>query len=727
MFLITREKQFTNKQNNITLNTVFPQSTMDHHTYQYLYNDAIKALQTGRLLSALQSVQGMAATTKTWALKEEADTIVNAYQMLLTYFAKGTNDPERNKLFHQFRCRTYELAEMLLREGDLKDESTYYYSSLRTIVNKRGPSFTLSECLQPSTPVNEAFDAILTSGAWSVDDASAVTNFFTNNAVCEEQKCLAISATTLSAMKYFDIAKLNILLDQALSRSIKLRVRAMTGLIFVMARFPERLALYPQTYTQLKLMTDNREFQSEIIALQLQIFTSLETKRLERELEEKIIPKMMKHVDTMRIDSSIGLEQLNEKLSENDLNPAWNEQRISPELENCMREYTFLQRNGADLYMGSFKLLKNRFPFFKIASNWFWPFTFNNPDVPDNLKNNKIFKTLISNTLLCDSDKYSFSFVFSQQDYSSLLETDPKLNEIAAKQETDNTPPPNDIEFFKNEMQSYVQGFYRFANLFNHREEFVNPFQTNLSLLESKAFSFICEDNETLVLMADKLFRTKIYDTAQRLYTLCAEKDQNDKIYQKLGFCYEHFNKLQEAYDCYAKANLLAPSTTWTLKRLATCCRSLQRYDEALDCYNQIANIKPEDVNTALHQAECLIHLKRYEEAFKYLFKVNYLAPDSRSSERALAWCSLLTKKYEQAEKYYLRILASNPTNTDYLNAGHSAWLLGNTENAIQRYRKCFSKEKNPDFLKQDTPLLKQAGLTDDEITLMTDAVLLDA
>lgn len=698
---------------------------MENQTYKYLYNDVIKALKTNQLLSALQSLQGMAATIKAWNIKEEADGIIDAYQMLLTYFVKGTNDPSRNKMLHQFHCRAYELAEMLLREGDLKDETSYYTTSLKTLSNIHGNSFVLSDLLTPQASARDMFDAIWTSGAWTIDDTNAIYNYLTDDEIREEYKCLALSATTLSAMKYFDIAKVKILLDQAISDDVKLRVRALTGLIFVIERFSERLILYPQVYSQLQLTSDQQTFRAELNKLQLQLFVSLETKRLERNLQENIIPKLMKQMDTLRIDSSIGLDELNEKLTENDLNPAWNEQTISPELEKFVREYAALQQSGADVYMGSFKMLKNRFPFFSIASNWFWPFTFDNPDIPKELKDNKLLQTLFTNAVLCDSDKYSFCLIFNQQGIASKLAGNQQMEELLSNHKLDNVIPKEEEELFKEEMQSYVQGFYRFCHLFSHREEIVNPFQLNLFLFDYQAFAFLREDSIAILNMADKLFKTKVYDIAQKLYAFAAKSIQDDKLYQKLGYCYEHFNEIEKAYDCYTKANILAPNTTWTLQRLAVCSRSLEHYDEALTCYDQLAIEKSEDANIALHQAECLIHLKRYEEAFKYLFKANYLAPDSRSSERALAWCSLLTNKYEQAEKYYLKVLSEKPTPTDYLNAGHSAWLLGNYNEAVSRYRKSLQKEKSADFLQQDATLLKQAGLTDDDIMLMTDAVTL--
>ena len=232
------------------------------------------------------------------------------------------------------------------------------------------------------------------------------------------------------------------------------------------------------------------------------------------------------------------------------------------------------------------------------------------------------------------------------------------------------------------------------------------------------------KNRANILSMANKLFKTKVYDIAQKLFAIIAQDEQESSIYQKLGYCYEIFENFDDAYNCYDKANILQPHVAWTLQRLAACACRLERYDKALLCYNELAETNAEDSAIALRQAECLIHLKRYNEAFQFLFKANYLSPESRNSERALAWCSLLTKKYEQAEKYYLRILASHPTPTDYLNAGHAAWLLGNFSEAISRYKKSLPKDNPSNFLGTDTAMLKEAGLSDDDIALMTDAVL---
>ena len=156
---------------------------------------------------------------------------------------------------------------------------------------------------------------------------------------------------------------------------------------------------------------------------------------------------------------------------------------------------------------------------------------------------------------------------------------------------------------------------------------------------------------------------------------------------------------------------------------MAVCNRNAGDYEEALSCYNDLAEMQPEDAALALRQAECLIYLQRYDEAFKYLFKANYLAPQSGNSERALAWCSLLTGKYEQAEKYYTKVLANQPTPTDYLNAGHAAWLGGNLPLAVTRYKRALPHDNALHFLDDDKAMLLKAGLSEADLAMMTDLV----
>ena len=167
----------------------------------------------------------------------------------------------------------------------------------------------------------------------------------------------------------------------------------------------------------------------------------------------------------------------------------------------------------------------------------------------------------------------------------------------------------------------------------------------------------------------------------------------------------------------------MKPHSVWTLRRLAALWRNEGQFDKALNCYEELDSLEPDHADTSLRLAECCIHLKRYDEAFKHLFKANWLDPDSTFPHRALAWCYLLTEQYDKAERYYEKVLADQPTAADWLNAGHAAWLLGKPAVAVERYRKANTQQSSENFLRDDAALLQAAGLSADDLAMMTDAV----
>ena len=455
----------------------------------------------------------------------------------------------------------------------------------------------------------------------------------------------------------------------------------------------------------------------------MQLFLSLETKRIERNLQEEIIPQMMKRIEKLNIDSNTGLDELNEKLSEEDFNPEWSDNAQDKKLNDYMHEFVELQQRGADMYMGSFKVMKQRFPFFNTVSNWFWPFTLNHPEVPESARKSKLTKLMISNVGLCDSDKYSFCMMSAH--IPSNLKSDKLQEGMFERLEEIQTNHDTDAEtLFKNELRSYVQGFYRFCNLYLHHEQFTNPFQHDLFIVNYAPFDKMLRDDSFLLRMINFVFKDQSYALASKLFEQLSPNNYDAEVLQKWGICNEHEGNIRKAIECYKQSDLLKGHSLWTLKRLAHCYSQMGDYTKALTCYDQLAERNDEDVSIALKQAECHIHLKQYEEAFKYLFKADYLAPKTRVTERAIAWCSLLTQKYSQAEKYYTKVLDDNPAPTDYLNAGHSAWLSGNIAEAVSRYRKAIADNPDTAFLNKDKDLLHEANKTDEDIAMITDAVL---
>lgn len=691
----------------------------------HLISDVRKALAERHLLSALQSLRGLAVMLKHYKIIEEVDSLFSSYHILLDYLAHGADDPERTKMYLDFTRRANELCDILEREVELTNDASFYTITYRTLEAIKGKNFSFTSFLNNEGSERNLFDAVFTSGIWTNEETDSVSHFLADDNIEPARRAMVMSAMTLSAMRFFDISKFLLLIDYTLSSTPLLYARAFVGSIFIHIVHPDRMRFYSYLAYRLTEFVEITSFRYEMEMMQSQLFLTLEAKRIERQMREDIVPQVMQHIKHLRTNRSLGLNDMLIGLDDTDLNPEWETDNSHSKLLRSINEVEQLKQHGADTHLASFKILAPRLPFFSVAANWFRPFTIDHPDLDKNLKDNPLVKLIFRSSENCDLDKYLICLSFSQiNEREKIKAMDENIEGMLKELEDQQTDNKHDEKLYLSEVRSYVWNFYRFCTLFSHRENFVNPFKRNLFLADYPPFDEMLEKEGYLEQLADEAFGDKSYDTARTLYERIQPAQITDKICQKMGYCYEKGQNWEKAAIYYEQAHKQNSQSTWTLKHLATSLRILGRYEQALAKYNEIEQIQSKDITLAMRQAECLIHLERYEEAFKYLFKANYLSSDSANTARALAWCSLLTQKYEQAERYYTKVLADKPTSTDYLNAGHTAWLSGNTIEAVARYRKALPKENKENFLNEDAPMLTKAGLTADELAMMVDAVL---
>ncbi len=694
---------------------------MTNDTCKYLHKDALAALASGRLLQALETLGGMASMLGAWSAKEEIDQLSASCHMLLSYLAKGADDPARETMYRSFVRRAYELSDLLARQYLLADGEAFYTQSLRTLEQIVGTNDLLDAQLRRATDLRNLFDLLWLSGQLTRDDETEVANLLADPSRSAEAKLLAVSALTLSSMQFFDIAKCRLLLDNVLTDDVPLRARALVGLVFVLLFHADRLALYSEELDRLRMLLQVSDFRQELECLQTLLFVSLDSKQVERNLQDDIIPGIKEQMSRMKDEI---LQTDDAPSSDTELptfNPEWLNDESMEQISRFAERLADLRKRGADMYLGAFRSFKGRFPFFRHVRNWFWPFTFNHPELTQGVKVTGITKAALRDQQLCDSDKYSFYFLASQAQAMPLPEALSKaLDEHYAEAEA---AQPD----FSECLRSYVQDFYRFSHLFGNSGSFPNPFKRNLLLADCDPFASLLDDVAYCRRMGDFVFNDKNYGMALRYYQAVPEGDRSAYLWQKIGFCHEQQDNEESAAlarSCYLRANALE-TALWTLRRLARLDMVQGRYGEALEWFEEMEKSEPDNVKTLLGKAECLMRTSQYDEAFKSLFKANYLAPESMSVVRALAWCSVLSGKYEQAEKYYAKILAAEPTKTDFLNAGHAAWLLGRIADAVGRYLRAVTAETVHSFLDNDRELLLRAGLSATSLSLMAEAVAL--
>jgi tetratricopeptide (TPR) repeat protein len=398
-----------------------------------------------------------------------------------------------------------------------------------------------------------------------------------------------------------------------------------------------------------------------------------------------------------------------------------------------MEEFSELQMEGADVFMGSFSMLKS-FPFFHEMVNWFIPFFPRNPAIANSVdlseEANRSFVEMVNNApVLCNSDKYSFCFSiqnfplenreFLAQGMKAEMD---QLNEIENEEALISRGRKN--EFISNQ---YIQDLYRFYKLHPRKSDFKDIFNWRFDFHNKLALGDILkEDPKVLRNIAEYYFAKNQFEEAAEIYLFLLKEQKNGELYQKVAFCYQKTGDFEKALDAYLKAELYDLNRLWNLKKIALCYRNLKQPAKALEYYQEAEKIDPESLNNQLNIGHCFLELNKFEEALKCYFKVEYLAPGNKKVWRPIGWCSFLSGKKEQAEKYFLKLIGEEPNKHDFMNMGHVQWSLGNRKQALNYYKKSiseagFSQAAFLEVFDEDLPHLLKQGIDVEDVPIMLD------
>ncbi len=728
---------------------------MEEKIFSSLVSDARKNLDAPRLMDAVKGLTALAESLGDWTLKTGVQEVSASYELMLHYFRQGVHDGDRSTMYHAFVRKGYELCDQAERLYKLKNSSELYYATARTL---QSLNLSLSEVvakLKENTASiaakfsgssgyipelhskeklhaelsRQLFDLTWTSQPWTAAEFDVATELLASPVVRDIDQALFVSAVTLGLLHTFDARKLHFLLDHVTDSRTLMACRESVGFAFAVLKYDRRICIIPDLTDRLKCMADDKRFVSSLCSLQMQLLLSIETKGVERELHEEIIPAMVKSPHFKNSKLFFG-EMDDDMLNTNCPNPDWQENEELKRIEGKLQKLSELQAQGVDVYMGTFSTMKQQYPFFSVPANWFLPFYDRHPDLyASGGKVPSFLQTMLNVGVLCDSDRYSFAFMLASLPASQCELINTHLSSMGTNAaelfDMGKQLPQQSEELLR---RFYLQDLYRFFQLFVQHEQFDNPFRRNLLLPDCRSLSELFLDNDTLLQLADFAFNRRSYTMALRLFEQLTERGMSSiDVYQKIGFCHQAQGAYTTAIAFYNKADLLDDDNQWTLYHLAQSHHLLGRFSEALTYWRRLEKKQPDDLHVQYRLGECLIQTGRYEEAFGPLFKVDYLEPGKERIQRALAWCSLLADKPQQAERYYEKLLAARPSADDFFNAGHSAWVNGDIAKAIERYAR-FIQLKGTDvclseLLEADLEVLAKYSLGHEDLSLMADAV----
>ncbi|KAA6341568.1 hypothetical protein EZS27_010638 [termite gut metagenome] len=686
-----------------------------------------------------------------WELHNQLGEIQTSYNYMLQYMRRNMADPDRKKLYRKLLTGTMEIADRARVQKLVSASAHYYYTP------EARPAYTIKHALTELEGYTEdiaiadlhndrdnfdkirrrheencrnLFLIVWTNHTWTSQDESEAHRLLQSLLVPVNDVCLLISAVTLSLMECFDLRKFLYLFEAYNHERPDVNQRALVGMVFIIYLYAERMLLYPEINARFALLGEDEKFKTELNRLYLQLLRSRETEKIDKRMREEIIPEMLKNAKNLH-HINFNMEESDEE--KNDYNPDWQDAMERSGLGEKMREITDLQMEGADIYMGAFSALK-KYPFFKNISNWFYPFDKQHSEVVKEIdfqENNVVIDIIFQSSFFCDSDKYSLCFTLAN---IPPIQRKAMINQMTAGQEPDELNKKRDALMMEERIKQaeivsnqYLHNLYRFFKLHPYRHEFYDVFDKRIELHKCPILADILSKSEYLSKIADYYFHKGYPAEAAEIYTGMVKTDGgNAEIFQKIGYCRQKEKKYTEAIASYLKSDMLQSDNLWTNRHLATCYRITGAYEKALKYYQKVEDVQPDGTLT-FYIGSCYAGLERYDEALNYFYKLDLLDSDCLKAWRAIGWCSFAVGKHEQAEKYYHKVLEKEPLMFDYLNAGHIAWGLKQTERAIKLYTQavllCEDKKMFWELFDKDKPVLVKQGIDENDIPLMMDLI----
>ncbi|MEI7981497.1 MAG: tetratricopeptide repeat protein [Bacteroidota bacterium] len=669
----------------------------------------------------------------------ELETLQDNYKTLLRYSFEGYKDAQQKTILDGLCASMLRITDEM-RQIQIDPELPFRKSQKITLRAGFGDEIQISAAgtgKESLHPIDSRFKLLWLTEKLNDDSIRLLHDINISQDIPWYEKCLVVSALTLSLLNHFDIHKFYLLLEFTENRENQVYQRSLTGLILSLLVYDHRIKFYPELIERLKSLHGDEAIAPEMEMVLFQHLMARETDKITREFETEVLPEMRKMMPKIEDKLQLGDQTEDEDMEEK--NPGWKDMiEEVPGLFEKIEKFSRMQMEGGDVFMSTFKLLK-RFDFFNSMSNWFIPFHRDHPDISNSFSdseeiNVRLLESLEKAFYICNSDKYSFAFNFqaipAQQ--RSMIVTNfeaefAQMKEMASEEQVlDHSLTSNAIYI------QYIQDLYRFFKLFPSRQEFEDVFTWKIRLPDLDFYKLIFERSGFTERIASFCFDKDYFHDAIEIYLYLLEKNgPQGEFFEKTGYCYQKTDQFEKAIEYYKKAELFDTNRLWLLKKLGWCSLKMKNYPEALTYFREAASLAPDDTTLQNQVAQCYLNLKDYEEALAVFMKLRFFDPNSLKLLRPIAYCQFAIGKLDQAdENYDALLLESSPASAyDLMNAAHVKICRNERKPALELYRQSFSsKTPGPEALQnafnEDIPFLIKNGISPDDVPLIRDFLL---
>jgi tetratricopeptide (TPR) repeat protein len=730
------------------------------------YNQVFDFIAKSRVRDALDTLRYLCNHGRNLDLRTRLEDHTQTYLNMLKYSFELSDDPQKELVYNRLIKAIIGLADDV-KEDIIRSGNLLRYYQLKTIPEAQSEQalFEVARLIDRLTLLGEtkegnkeseailnAFDSpdykeqinILFQIIWHADklkdaEIKIIKKLSQSGTIAWYDKCTLVSALTLSLMRHFDSNKIDMLFNFYENGEIQIWQRALVGLVLGLTFFDKRIKYYPEILSRLQALQGIRPADKSIEIIIIQFIKARETERITRKIQQDILPEMIRMKS--KLEEKLDLENLLSSNNPEEKNPEWETFfKESPDVYSKLEEFTNLQLEGADVFLGAFAMLK-QFDFFDEFRNWFMPFYKENEyvsrsfsDVGDGFNAGQFAEGIERSNFLCNSDKYSFCLnvrhmpAFQKSTVMELFNMELKaMNEMAQDDDLIHTDAKTQVI-----ITQYFHDLYRFYKLHSLKNEFDDVFKLPVQIHEASFFKLWIDDINMLRNIGEFYFEKNHYTDACMIFMQIVGKNQNYELFEKIAYCHQQNGNYHEALEYYHRAELLDRNRLWLLTRIAWCYRKIGKNEKAVAYYYEAEKLEPENLQVQAWLGHTFMDMENYAGALKYYFKVEYLQPENHKVQRPVSWCSFMLGNMENARKYLEKSLGKETTKNDFLNLGHIYWCLHDRPKAIDNYRKSL-QAAHMDYewfaraLMDDSKYLTVHGIQQFDIPLMVDYILMSA
>ena len=682
-----------------------------------LYDGVEQALRQRQLFKAINILDRFLHNVRATNMLNTLHEIRTSYEYLLQYMRQGTQDPQRDNIYHDIILRLYTFLDKVLEGANANNGNSLYYikkdairkdaqKSLNSVLERLEAESHAQESSKSDTLMRETFDTLWTMSFDAEDFERKIVPIFHSQQYSLEYRQFMLSAIMLSTLSVYDERKIDLFFDEYLSEHHPyLTMQSFIALLFLSFRHSDRFSLSKHIQSRLAQLSEHNGYKEDLRQIFMMLLREQDTEHISRIMSDEFITEIIKKHP--RTKSDLKDSDMMDILSDSDI-----EKRIIK-----MNE---LQREGNDTMMQTFARLKS-FPFFSEMCNWFKPFSLNFIDATE--FDGTCLQSIASADVLCDSDKYSLLLSIENvpKEQQEMLSSQLIRQQAQESENEENSLNPAQLIRYRF-VRTYFFDLYRFYKLYPRKDEFYNVFDIEPFAQPSYFMNTIKEDKKLLSDCASFYFDREHFE--QYLMVVNNVPTQDATILQRTGYCHQQLKQYHKAIADYLKADILKADNVWTLRHLAQCYRAVDDKEYALKFFRKALALKPENVSLLLATGHQQLDNGNVSEALKYFYKADFISGGSVKTFRPIAWCEFVAHNFEQSKNYYDKIGEANFSHTDHMNYGHLQLAQGDLESALKHYALSIQKGKFDDFLatfSRDRSALLQIGVTSDSISLVLD------